>query len=187
MTESVSDHDLIRLIASGDRAAFRQVYARHSLRVHRFLMRQAGDHAAAEDLTNEVFMEVWRTAARFEGRSSVSTWMLSIAHHKAVDARRRRRESVLDDDAAEAQPDGADTPEEAALKSDKGAIIRRCLERLSPEHREIVDLVYYHEKSVKEASEITGVPENTVKTRMFYARKRLAELLKDAGLDSTWP
>jgi len=61
------------------------------------------------------------------------------------------------------------------------------LTALSPEHREIIDLVYYHEKSVEEAAEIVGIPENTVKTRLFYARKKLAELLKAAGVERGWP
>ena len=76
----------------------------------------------------------------------------------------------------------------AALeKKDKSATIRKCLMGLSAEHREIVDLVYYHEKSVEEVAEIVGIPMNTVKTRMFYARKRLAELLKAGGIERGWP
>lgn len=72
-------------------------------------------------------------------------------------------------------------------KKDKAEVMRRCLAALSPEHREIVDLVYYHEQSVQEVSSILGIPENTVKTRMFYARKRLSDVLKAAGIDRGWP
>ncbi len=75
----------------------------------------------------------------------------------------------------------------ALAKKDKGAVLRQCLTRLSTEHREIVDLVYYHEKSVEEVAGIVGIPEATVKTRMFYARKKLAELLKEQGIDRGWP
>jgi RNA polymerase sigma-70 factor (ECF subfamily) len=78
-------------------------------------------------------------------------------------------------------------PETALAKKDKSAIIRKCLTGLSAEHREIIDLVYYHEKSVEEVALIVGIPENTVKTRMFYARKRLAELLKAEGIERGWP
>ena len=74
-----------------------------------------------------------------------------------------------------------------AQKTDTGKVLRRCLEQLTPDHREIIDLVYYHEKSVEEVAEIVGIPENTVKTRMFYARKKLAELLKVAGVERGWP
>src|SRR5262249_48943240 len=83
--------------------------------------------------------------------------------------------------------DPADDPGTALEKKDKSAVIRKCLMGLSAEHREVVDLVYYHEKSVEEVAEIVGIPENTVKTRMFYARKRLAELLKSEGIERGWP
>jgi RNA polymerase sigma-70 factor (ECF subfamily) len=83
--------------------------------------------------------------------------------------------------------DDRDTPEVALQKDDKGAAIRACLGRLSAEHREVVDLVYYHEKSLAEVAAITGAPEATVKTRLFYARKKLSELLAEAGIDRGWP
>ena len=93
----------------------------------------------------------------------------------------------LDDEAANAIEDTSDDPEVAVQKKDTSAALRKCLTALSPEHREIVDLVYYHEKSVEEVAEIVGIPENTVKTRLFYARKKLAELLKAAGIERGWP
>jgi RNA polymerase sigma-70 factor (ECF subfamily) len=107
--------------------------------------------------------------------------MLAIARFKAISALRRQKEETLDEDAASAIPDTADTPEAALAKKDTGALLRDCLKQLSPEHREIIDLVYYHEKSVEEVAEIVGVPRNTVKTRMFYARKRICELFEQAG------
>jgi RNA polymerase sigma-70 factor (ECF subfamily) len=93
----------------------------------------------------------------------------------------------LDEEAANAIEDASDDPEVAVQKKDTSEALRRCLTALSPEHREIVDLVYYHEKCVEEVAEIVGIPENTVKTRLFYARKKLAELLKAAGLERGWP
>jgi RNA polymerase sigma-70 factor (ECF subfamily) len=66
-------------------------------------------------------------------------------------------------------------------------MMRQCLTKLSAEHREVIDLVYYHEKSVEEVAGIVGIPEATVKTRMFYARKKLSELLKEQGIDRGWP
>jgi len=112
---------------------------------------------------------------------------LAIARYKALSALRRRPDEELDEEAAAAIEDPGDDPEVALEKKDKGEILRKCLTALSPEHREIIDLVYYHEKSVEEVAEIVGIPENTVKTRMFYARKRLSELLKAAGVDRGWP
>jgi len=124
---------------------------------------------------------------RFEGASSAITWMLSIAHHRAVSSLRKRRDQGWDERAAAAVPDTADDPEVAAQKIDKGAILRRCLDALSPEHKGIVDLVYYHEMSISEAAEVLQIPENTVKTRLFHARRRLSELLERAGIDRGWP
>jgi RNA polymerase sigma-70 factor (ECF subfamily) len=130
---------------------------------------------------------VWRQAGRFEGRSAVSTWLLAIARFKALSALRRRPDEELDDEKAAGIEDPSDSPEAALEKKDKSALIRKCLTGLSAEHREIIDLVYYHEKSVEEVALIVGIPENTVKTRMFYARKRLAELLKAEGIERGWP
>ena len=163
------------------------LFARHHVRVYRFVLRLVRDELVAEDLISEVFLDVWRQAGRFEGRSQVSTWLLAIARFKALSALRRRPDEELDDETAEAIEDPSDDPEVVLDKKDKSAAIRKCLEKLSAEHREIIDLVYYHEKSVEEVAQIVGIPENTVKTRMFYARKRLAELLKAAGIERGWP
>jgi RNA polymerase sigma-70 factor (ECF subfamily) len=163
------------------------LFARHHVRVYRFVLRLVRNEAAAEDLISEVFLDVWRQAGRFEGRAQVSTWLLAIARFKALSALRRKPEQELDDETAEAIEDTSDTPDVALEKKEAGEVIRQCLTSLSAEHREIVDLVYYHEKSVEEVAEIVGIPEATVKTRMFYARKKLAELLKARGFERGWP
>jgi RNA polymerase sigma-70 factor (ECF subfamily) len=185
--QTTSDEVLIGRIANGDRLAMQVLFARHHVRVYRFVLRLLGDPSRAEDLISEVFLDVWRQAGRFEARSAVSTWLLAIARYKALSAMRKRTDEELDEEQAASIADTADTPEEAIQKKDKSEILKECLTSLSAEHREIIDLVYYHEKSVEEVAEIVGIPENTVKTRMFYARKRLSELLKTAGIDRGWP
>jgi RNA polymerase sigma-70 factor (ECF subfamily) len=185
--QSTSDEVLIGRIATGDRLAMQVLFARHHVRVYRFVLRLVRTETVAEDLISEVFLDVWRQAGRFEGRSAVSTWLLAIARFKALSALRRRPDEELDEETAEAIEDPSDDPGVVLEKKDKSAAIRKSLEKLSAEHREIIDLVYYHEKSVEEVAQIVGIPENTVKTRMFYARKRLAELLKAAGIDRGWP
>jgi RNA polymerase sigma-70 factor (ECF subfamily) len=185
--QATTDEALISRIASGDRLAMQVLFARHHVKVYRFVLRLVGNPATAEDLISEVFLDVWRQAARFEARSAVSTWLLAIARFKTLSVLRKRPEAELDDEKAAAIEDTADDPEVTAQKKDKSEILRKCLQGLSPEHREIIDLVYYHEKSVEEVAEIVGIPEATVKTRMFYARKRLSELLKAAGIDRGWP
>ena len=175
------DEVLIAAIARGERDAMERLYARHHVRVFRFAVRLTGNTVLAEDIVSEVFLSVWRQAAGFKGRSNLSTWLFAIARNKSVSAIRERDEA-LDDDAASEIADGADNPEVAADKSSHDVIIRRCLSRLSTLHREVIDLVYYHEKSVDEVAEIIGAPAGTVKTRMFYARRQLQDLLAAAGV-----
>jgi len=143
------------------------------------------DQTLAEDLIGEVFLDVWRQAASFKARAAVSTWLLAIARFKALSLLRRRGEESLDEETARAIEDTADDPEIAIQKKQRSEILRKCWSKLSPEQRDIIDLVYYQEKAIAEVADITGVPQNTVKTRMFYARKRLSELLKAAGMDQS--
>jgi RNA polymerase sigma-70 factor, ECF subfamily len=178
-----SDEALVQLLAGGDKHALQALFARHNVRVFRYAMRFVGNESAAEDVVSEVFFEAWRQAAKFEGRSRVSTWLVAIARHKAIAAFRRHSDAQLDEDAATTIEDPSNDPEAAFEKKDRSAILRKCLSQLSPIHREIVDLVYYHGKSVGEVAQIIGTPESTVKTRMFYARNRIATLLEKAGID----
>ena len=180
--QATSDEMLLERIADGDRTAMHTLYARHNVRVYRFVLRSLRDATAAEDIVSQVFLDVWRTAGQFEGRSQVSTWLLSIARFKALTALRQRRHEDIDQENVREIADDADTPETSLDRSNVSAILRACIDKLSPAHREIINLVYYHEKSVEEAGEIIGIPQSTVKTRMFYARKQLAELLKGAGV-----
>jgi len=123
---------------------------------------------------------VWRQADRFQARSSVSTWLMAIARFKALSARRVRKDAELDETIEATVADSADDPEVMLEKKSRDALVRKAVTTLSPEHREVIDLVYYHEKSVDECAQILGVPSGTVKTRMFYARRKLAEMVKAA-------
>src|SRR5689334_13285594 len=113
-----SDRELVERVAGGDRAAVRLLFMRHHARVFRFVARQTGSEAMADDVANEVFLELWRQAPGFEGRSEVSTWLLGIARFKALSALRKKKEDWIDDDDAAAVPDDADTPEVSMLKED---------------------------------------------------------------------
>lgn len=181
--QATSDEMLLESIASGEKAAMHVLYARHNVRVYRFILRIVGDTSVAEDLVSQVFLDVWRTAGQFEGRSQVSTWMLAIARFKALTALRNRRHEDIDQEEVLQIADTGDTPETAMDRSQTALTLREAISQLSPAHREIIDLVYYHEKSVEEVGQIIGIPQATVKTRMFYARKHLAELLKEAGFE----
>ncbi|HVV40632.1 MAG TPA: sigma-70 family RNA polymerase sigma factor [Nitrobacter sp.] len=182
--QATTDEMLLERIADGDRTAMHTLYARHNVRIYRFVLRTLRDASTAEDIVSQVFLDVWRAAGQFEGRSQVSTWLLSIARFKALTALRQRRHEDIDQDNVLEIADDADTPERSLDRSNTSAILRACIAKLSPAHREIIELVYYHEKSVEEAGIIIGIPQSTVKTRMFYARKQLADLLKRAGVET---
>ena len=177
--ETSSDVILISRIAAGDKLAMQALFARYRTSIYRWLLRFVSSEALAEDLLSEVFLDVWRHADRFERRSSVSTWLMSIARYKALSARRVRTEDELTEQLEAAIVDTADDPEAALQAKNRSELLRQALITLSPEHREIIDLVYYHERSIAECAEIIGIPAATVKTRMFYARRNLAELVKD--------
>lgn len=176
-----TDEALISRIADGERLAMQTLYARQHVRVYRFIQRFVRNEAMAEDVMSEVFLDVWRQAGRFQGRSSAATWILSIARFKALSAVRRRSDEALDEETAAALPDTAADPEAALAAADRAAVLQRCLGKLSAEHREVLDLVYYQERSVEETAKIVGVPAGTVKTRMFHARRNLAQMLQAQG------
>jgi RNA polymerase sigma-70 factor (ECF subfamily) len=181
------DAQLMARIARGEALAMQVLYARYNLRIYRFLLRLTGNEATAEDILGDVFLDLWKQAARFEHRSSLATWLCAMARNKAYAAHRRRGATALGEGAAERIADEADSPEVTAQKSDKSKALQACIAALTPGHREVIDLVYYQDMSVSEVSRVLDVPENTVKTRMFYARKRLSELLLSAGIDRGWP
>ena len=188
MQPHAEERALLKDIAAGDARAFERLFARAQVRVFRFLVRIVNNQAIAEELLNEVFLSVWQNAHRYEGRSEPLTWMLSIAHNKAISAMRKKTEVLgVAEEAAQDLVAEDDSPDTVAQKHDKSAKICACIEELSADHRTILDLVYYQEQSVAEAAEILGIPEATVKTRMFYARKKLSELLLARGIDRGWP
>lgn len=179
---------MIAAMAKGDATAVKRLYAATHVRLYRYLVRQLRNEAVAEEVMNETYLAVWQNAARYEGRSAPMTWILSIAHNKAVSTLRKRREvSGLDEEQTAEIEDGDDTPEVVVQKVDKAQAIRLCIDKLGPDHKAVLDLVYYQERSVSEVAQILAIPEATVKTRMFYARKKLSELLVAAGVDRGWP
>jgi len=140
------------------------------------------DHVTAEDVLSDTFFEVWRNAGRFRGDASVATWLLAIGRNKAISVVRRRSNQLVDY-TPQTLLDESDDQETRLHKIDVIGILRRSLTQLSPKHREIINLIYYQEKSSEEAARLLGAGRSTIKTRMFYARKRLSELLVGAGVN----
>src|SRR5262249_32796660 len=149
-SKETPDIDLMERIAAGNKLAMQVLYMRYHVRVFRFVLRFLDSETAAEDLVSEVFLDVWRKADKFEGRSQVSTWLLGIARNKALDARRQRPVEQWNDDEAALIEDPADNPEVDLQKKDTGSIMRKCLQQLSPAHRQIIDLVYYPGKPIEQ-------------------------------------
>ena len=179
---SVEDAVLVRRVAAADRTAMQTLFSRHHIAVYRFVLQRLRDKALAEDVTSEVFLEVWRHAGQFEGRSTVVTWMLAIARRKILAARTNPRSAQSNSDTA-ADYDRADDPDAPLQARDRSTVLRRCIRRLSAEHREMIDLVYCQEQSMESVAAILGIPRTTATTRMFSARQRLADELKKSGVE----
>jgi RNA polymerase sigma-70 factor (ECF subfamily) len=173
-----SDETLIERISAGDQSALRTLADRHYRHIYRFVMRFVRDHEIAEAVVNDTLFAAWKQAPRFESRSSVATWLMAIARYKALNACNRPKLATepLDDDP-EVYVDPADRPDERAAREDLSRDLQRCVKALPIEQGLLIDLVYYREKSVKEAAAIAGIPLNTAKTRLFHGRKKLADML----------
>ena len=182
--EDVSDEMHLKNVAEGDKAAMHIMFARHRTRVFRFIHRMVRNPGIADDIVSQVFLDVWRSASRFEGRARVSTWLLSVARFKAISFLQERTHESIDQGDVLGIADAGDTPEAALDRKETNGTLLACMDKLSPAHRDIIDLFYYREKSVAEVSEIVGIPLATVKSRMFYARKQLARILVSAGFEA---
>lgn len=178
------DVQLLERVAQGDRVAFSQLYRKYQPRLVSYCARLLKDDVAqAADIVDEALFDVWRSANRFEGKSKPSTWIYSIARNKLISWLRKTSEVTLDDDAMVlAMVDPSASPEQAWIEDDMKNQLLRMMNHLTDEHRDILKLTYFEEKSVKEVSTLLGISENTVKTRMFYARKRLGQMLEKAGI-----
>ncbi len=177
------DIALVTRIAEGDKAAFRTLFETYGERVFRYVYRMVNDEGQAEEVTNDVMLEVWKGAHKFEGRSKASTWVLGIARHLALNAIRGKQLVTVDLDDS---PEATDGRESAATVRDRDTVkqnLRDALAKLSSDHREVVELAFFHGCSYQEVAEVMSCPENTVKTRMFHAKKQLRQALKHSGLD----
>jgi RNA polymerase sigma-70 factor (ECF subfamily) len=177
---------LIQSIADGDKDAFKALYLRNHVRVYRFVMQLVRNESTAEEIVNEVFLQAWRKADRFEGKSQVATWLLSIARFKAMTALRQRSDTQLDHEVASAIEDPADNPATMVAKKERSEIVKSCVAKLAPHHREVINLIYYQGNKIEEVARAIGEPINTIKTRMHHARHQMAKLLANAGVDRAW-
>ncbi|MEM9755543.1 MAG: RNA polymerase sigma factor [Pseudomonadota bacterium] len=177
MGEDAEHKAWLAAVANGDRAALGALYRALEPSVFRFLHARLNDSFEAADLLHDVFMEVWRGAGRFEGRSKVRTWVFGIAYRKLVDAgRKRARLTPMADvpEPDETAPDGA----AALARAEEAAHVRTCLGTLSDDHRTAIDLAFYEDMTYREIAAVLGVAEGTVKTRIFHAKRLLLRCLQ---------
>lgn len=172
---SEDDATLLRRIAGGDRDAFETLYRRYHRRLHGYLRHWLRDASTIEEVLDDTLFVVWADAARFEGRSRVSTWIFGIAYRKAQQAVR-----TAPPETAEIRPD-SQTAEPTADRLALHLALRKAISRLSPDHRAVVELTYFEDCSYQEIAAIVDCPVNTVKTRMFHARRHLRRILPTLG------
>jgi RNA polymerase sigma-70 factor (ECF subfamily) len=177
-SSAADDLVLLGRVAEGDRDAFRRLYSHYHRRLHRFLMRLTRERQVTEEVINDTMMVIWQHAADFRGASRVSTWILGIAYRRALKTLERTRNASAQDVivATANAPDGA-LLDMLSQGTETHDWIDRALTQLSPEHRMVIELAYFLGLSCEEIAEIVGCPLGTVKTRMFYGRERLRQLL----------
>lgn len=172
--------DIFAAVAMGDQSAFERVYRLYANRVYHYVLTLVGDPTVAEDIVGETMIAVWRGAATFAGGSRPSTWIFGIARHKALDTLRRsgRRQREVGLDNAVDVPVQEETAFDSVHRKQMEAVTKRALAILSPEHQEVLRLVFYEELPYEEIARLLSIPHNTVKTRVFYAKQQLKRQLE---------
>ena len=174
--------ELLDKIARGDQRALERFYYLFQHRVYAYAQARLGDPHLSAEIINEVMMEVWKSAGRFEGRSKVQTWLLGIAHHKVVDRLRKKPGPEVVELDEQLADDGDVSIERALAGVEDAERLQQCLDGLSDEHRQVMHLAFVEDLPYGEIAEVAGVPVGTVKTRMFHARKLLKLCLGATGL-----
>lgn len=179
-----ADVALMARVARGDRAAFEVVHARLRRPILSYLQRLIGDAGRAEEVLSELMLALWRQASVFAGRSSLETWAFGIAHNKAASLLRKRRDEPLDEGVAETIGDDRPNPEDEAGHEQLRTLLGALIAKLSAPQRAILRMAYFEGLSIEETAERLAVSPNTVKTRLFCARRHLRRMLAERGITS---
>lgn len=177
-----SDLELLARIREGDRGAFEQLYRLYHPRLTRFLQSLIRRPTIVEEVLNDTMMVVWTKPDSFHGASKLSTWIYGIAYRKAMKGLRQQPEAVEDKDA-ERRVSLEDGPEDSSGRARVHELLIKAMAELTEAHRAVVDLTYFHELGYREIAEILECPVDTVKTRMFHARRHLKKHLGGALAD----
>lgn len=178
------DVELHRRLVYGDESALREAYAAYGGLVRRVAVRVTRSPAAAEDVAQEVFAQLWSRPYGFDARrGSLRTWLSMVAHRRAVDwvrsEARHRKDARADDIALHAIPDAGPRPDEAVVDRERSLKLHTALAELPRPQREVVHLAYFAGRTYRQAAVELGIPEGTAKTRLRSALRKLAESLAD--------
>src|SRR3954453_13572307 len=179
--QSLADEELMALVAKGQARAFETIYERHGGAAFSLAYRMTGSRSAAEDVTQEAFLNLWRSGAHYDrSRGSVRTWILGIVHHRAIDALRRtsvhaKRRS--DDETAAERLEAPERVDEDVARRDEAAIVRSAMETLPSEQVQVIELAYFGGFTHVEIAEMLSQPVGTVKGRMRLGLKKMRESL----------
>jgi RNA polymerase sigma-70 factor, ECF subfamily len=172
---------LLGRIERGEEAAFKELYRAFSRRLYAYVIRQIDDPSQAEEIVSDTLYEIWKAPARFRGDAQFSTWLIGIARNKVLMAFRSRKPDSKHadlDDVAETVASTEPSAFEMLAQQQRHEGVRRCMDKLSAEHRECVHLVFYEGMALADVAALQACPENTVKTRLFHARKKLMACIK---------
>ncbi len=170
----------VRLMAVGDETALRELYSAYGQRLYAYALRLTADPASAEDVVQDALVIAWRSAGKFRGEGRLIAWLLGIVHHTAMKSLRHRAQPLVDE-MEETLADEGPTPEDQVQIAEQARALRRGLQSLSPEHRAVLELVFYQGLSLDEVAQVCRVPLGTVKSRLSYARRHLRVVLTRQG------
>ena len=179
---ALDERELLARVASGDLAAFERLYRLYQPRLTRFLTTLLKRPQLIEEVLDDTMMVVWQTAGNFRGSSKPSTWVFAIAYRKAHKAKLRWPDPVEEpeyDNRVSEDP----LPDEELHQESLRAALLKAMDQLSADHRAVVDLTYFHGLGYREIAEIVDCPVDTVKTRMFHARRRLRQAMTGSLMD----
>jgi RNA polymerase sigma-70 factor (ECF subfamily) len=169
---------LLQKISNGDEQAIADFYRLYETRLYKFIKSKLNDSFEAYDILNETFLEVWKKANTFQGRSKVSTWLFGIAYYKTMDRLRKKKLVLMGDDDFSDIIDESPGAMSCLVRADNAESIRHCLNALKAAHRAVMELTFFEDMSYSEIAEVVNCPENTVKTRMFHAKQAMKNCLQ---------
>lgn len=179
--EHLQERQLMEQVARGDNIAFRQLYDLSYGKVFRYVQKMVREESLVDDILTQTYMIAWQKSDTFQGNGRITTWLIGIARNIMLREYKKKKNHL----PFEEEYSGADTQSqfEVEVKSTNTAL-KAALQTLKRKHREILELVFYQEFSYGEVAELIGIPVNTVKTRVFHAKKALKDVLQERNITS---